>query len=74
MSEIKVDRVGEMNHTKKGETIQIIKYEKANNIEVKFIDYDYVVKTTYEAFKKGKVKCLYTRSVYGVGYLGEDFL
>ena len=35
MSEIKVDRVGEINHTKKGETIQIIKYEKANNIEVK---------------------------------------
>ena len=73
MSEIKVDRVGEINHTKKGETIQIIKYEKANNIEVKFIDYDYVVKTTYGAFKEGKVKCPYTRSVYGVGYLGEDF-
>ena len=73
MSKIKVDRVGEINHTKKGETIQIIKYEKANNIEVKFIDYDYVVKTTYSAFKEGKIKCPYTRSVYGVGYLGEDF-
>ena len=69
-----IDRTGEVSQTKRGETIKIVNYNGSNDIDVEFLEYNYIVKhTSYGEFKKGSIKCPYSRTVYNVGYLGEDF-
>ena len=69
-----IDRTGEVSQTKRGETIKIVNYNDSNDIDVEFLEYNYIVKhTSYGEFKKGSIKCPYSRTVYDVGYLGEDF-
>lgn len=67
------NRLNETKNNTKGEKMTIVGYEDRYNITVEF-ECGYRVKTTYSNFKKGHVKNVYNRSVYGVGYVGEgDF-
>jgi hypothetical protein len=68
---MKKDRCGEIGFNSNGTKMVISKYNNAHDIIVLFEDYNYKVKTNYKAFKKGKVKCVYDRTVFGVGYIGE---
>lgn len=63
-------RVGETNVNKHGSKMEIVKYDKANDVWVKFIESDYIMKTIYGNFKRGDIKSPYDKTVYGVGFLG----
>ena len=66
-----IDRIGEENYNAYGTLMKIVEYKSAKNIIVEFQDeYKTKVHTSYQCFKKGGVKNLYDRSVYGVGYIG----
>ena len=68
----KIDRTGEENVNNFGSKMIISRYNNAYDIDVYFPEYDYTFKhAIYDAFKKGKIKCVYERRTYGVGYLGE---
>lgn len=68
----KIDRTGEINYNKYGSKMIIIKYRNANDIDVLFEEYGYIVEhTIFHNFKIGNIRCPYELSVYGVGYLGE---
>lgn len=55
-----------------GEEMVIIKYINSKNIDVYFPKYNYINKNkTFPNFKKGNIRCPYTKNVYGVGYLGD---
>ena len=67
----KIDRIGERNINNFGSEIIIVDYKRWDNIDVYFPEYDCIVKEVeYGNFKKGKIKCPYDKSVFGVGYLG----
>lgn len=69
---IKIDRTGEKGVNNFGSEMIIIEYRGALDIDVYFPEYDWTFKNAdYGNFKKGKVKCPYERSVFGIGYLGE---
>lgn len=69
-----MSKLGECKINKRGELISVVGYRHYNDIDVLFSDYDYIVKNTrYPYFKQEKVRSPYSRTVYGVGYLGEDF-
>ena len=69
---IKIDRTGEKGVNNFGSEMIIIEYRGALDIDVYFPEYDWTAKNTrYDVFKKGKIKCPYERSVFGIGYLGE---
>lgn len=64
--------IGEINVNTKGDRMKIIEYTSERNILVEFQDeFKYVTRTTYNLFKRGKIKNPYSRTVYGIGYLGE---
>lgn len=66
------DKTGERNINNFGSEMIIVGYRKYSDIDVYFPQYDWVVKNRqYSDFKRGKISCLYERSIYGVGYLGE---
>ena len=68
----RIDRIGEENINNFGSKMIIIKYKNANNIDVYFPEYNYTINhVQYGSFKKGKIKCVYERRAFGVGYLGE---
>ena len=68
----KTDRIGERNYNTFGSEMVIVDYKRWDNIDVYFPEYNWTAKNKeYSAFKKGKIKCPYERSVYGVGYIGE---
>lgn len=52
--------------------MKIIKYRKASDIDVQFLDKYRFIKEhiTYSRFKLGQVKNPYDKSMYGIGYLG----
>lgn len=64
------DRTGEKVYNKQGYKMWILKYESANNITIQF-ESGYVVSSKYVNFITGNIKDPYSKSVYGVGYLGE---
>lgn len=64
------NRLNETNINTKGEKMTIVEYKDRYNITVEF-ECGYRTKTTYPNFKKGNVKNVYYRSVYGIGYIGE---
>lgn len=52
--------------------MKIIKYNRNNDIEVYFEEYDWSIKNiSYQSFKKGTLSCPYEKRTYGIGYLGE---
>ena len=66
------DRTGEKNYNTFGSEMIIINYRNAHDIDVYFPEYDWIFKgAKYNAFKRGKIKCPYEKTVYGVGYIGE---
>lgn len=70
-----VDRTGEINYTRYGTPIKIIKYNREKDIVVEFQD-EYKVRknVSYTHFKEGTVKNPYDKSIYGVGYIGEGYI
>ena len=65
------NREGEESINKSGNKIIIIKYRNANDIDVYFPSFNYVVKNRqYKDFKSGNIKCPYDINKYN-GYIGE---
>lgn len=63
---------GEKGISAKGDEMKIIKYFDERNVIVEFQDeFKYKTRTTYTLFKRGNVKNPYSKTVYGLGYLGE---
>ena len=61
----------DLQYTKYGTLIIIVKYNKSSNIEIEFQDeYKFITNTTYANFKRGYIKNPYDKSVCGVGYIG----
>lgn len=66
-------RVGEVNYNKYGEEMKIIEYNNFNDITVEFVDTNFKRKARYNKFKKGMVLSPYSKTIYGVGYLGKFY-
>lgn len=67
-------RVGEVRLNYQNDLMQIIKYNRSDDIIVEFQDlYKGKVHTTYRAFKMGKVKNPYHPTVCGVGMIGDKY-
>ena len=67
-----IDRTGEVYHNKYGTPMNIVKYNNSDNIIIEFQDeYKYKTHTNYRAFINGKVKNVYDKTVYGIGFIGE---
>ena len=67
-----IARIGEINYNKFGSKMIIIEYRKYNDINVYFPEYDWTAENVrYDHFKEGKIKCIYERRTFDVGYLGE---
>lgn len=64
-------KIGEINYNKYDEKMKIIEYNNSNDIIVEFVDTKFKRKTTYDKFKKGILLSPYSKTVYGVGYLGN---
>ena len=65
------NRIGEVKINYFGSKMIIIGYRKAIDIDVYFPEYNWKVKTTYNNFLNGDLKCPYETRTYGVGFLGE---
>lgn len=66
------DRTGEEKTNTFGSTMRIIKYRNNADLDILFVDYNWVIKhRMYKEFKDGKVKCPYEKRVFNIGYLGE---
>ena len=71
MGRAKIDRTGEENVNNFGSKMIISKYNNKNDIDVYFPEYNWTFHhAIYYAFKKGQIKCVYERRVYGVGFMG----
>lgn len=64
------NRIGETKLNNYNSVMTIIKYNSSKDVVVEF-ENGYTTHCEYGNFKKGNVKSLYDKSVYGVGYLGE---
>lgn len=66
-----IDRTGETKLNKFGTKMEIIKYNTARNIEVKFYDgYNTIVKCHYQQFNDGTLTSPYDKTYFGVGCKG----
>lgn len=66
------ERLGEINISNEGYEMKIVEYNNYSDIWIEFRDeYKSKIHTTYQNFKKGKVKNPYHPSIYEVGYIGE---
>lgn len=66
------ERLNETNINNFGSRMQIIRYGSYNDIDVLFIDYNWIFKrANYGNFKKGNTRCPYEETVLKKGYLGE---
>lgn len=68
--ELKSYRVGLQNENNVGQTMTIIAYRSALDMDIKFDGGTIVYNTSYAVFKKGGIKNLNYPSVYGIGYFG----
>lgn len=64
------ERVGEKHITNEGYVIEIVEFFKWNNYTIKFEDGIIIKNKQYSNIKGGRVKNLYHKSIYGVGYFG----
>lgn len=67
----KKNRIGEIFITNIGATVKIIEYKDANNVKVKCLETEEIIKTSYRNLQKGNIKPKYYPSVYGVGFIGD---
>ena len=67
---VKDNKIGEKIINSYGSEITIIKYNKYNDIIMKF-DNGYVKHGSYKEFKNKSVKSPYCKTVYRIGYIGE---
>jgi len=67
---LSVERIGKRNLNTYGSVMEIVEYINKNNIIVKFED-GYKKLTTYDSFMSGKVKSIYNKSVYSIGFIGD---
>lgn len=58
---------------KYGTEIKIIKYNNNKNIEIEVVDNGFRMSCEKRNINNNNIKTPYCKSVYGVGYLGEDF-
>lgn len=65
-----IDRTGETGINNEGYKMTIVSYFNNKDMIVRF-DNGYKAKCQYAQFKDGRVKNVYHKSVYGVGYFGE---
>lgn len=69
--EKKKQRLGERSFNSFGTEMEIIQYNKSNDIIVMFLDeYKTKVHTIYQNFKDGNVRNPYDKTIFGVGYIG----
>ena len=54
----------------KNRQILILKYNNCNNIIIKFLDTNTILKTTLRSIKNESIKDPYYPSVYGAGFFG----
>lgn len=67
------DKTGETNTNYQGLGMKIIKYINYGNIDILFLNDNYIVKnTTYSCFKEGRIKNVFYPDVYGVGFIGNE--
>lgn len=64
------ERIGATNRNRNGSIMTVVEYKNAMDIAVAF-DNDYTTHSTWNAFKRGEVKNVYDRTVYGVGFIGD---
>lgn len=64
-------RIGIVGNNTYGSKMEIVEYNKARDIMVRFIDHNNTVHATWGQFCKGEIRNVYDKSVYGVGYIGE---
>ena len=70
MSEYLVsERIGKSNVNTYGTLMTIIEYKNKDNIKVKFED-GFIKNSNYTNFISGKIKSVFNKSVYGVGFIG----
>ena len=68
----KINRIGEKRFNNFGSEMIIIEYRTNKDIDVYFPKHNWTAENKeYQCFKKGNIKCVYDRSVYDVGYIGE---
>lgn len=68
----KQERLEEVNISNEGYKMKIIKYNRFDDIVIEFQDeYRTKISTTYQNFKKGKIKNPYHKSIFNVGYIGQ---
>lgn len=68
---LKNERIGIIKKNKYRSLMQVIKYESNKNILVRFLDNGNVVQTSWKVFCEGKVKNVFDKSVFNVGFIGE---
>ena len=68
------DCVGKVYKSKLSGDFKIVKYNDARNVEIKFLKTGFEMTVELGSIRKGKVKDLYSPSVYGVGILGAKYL
>ena len=59
-----IDRTGEVSQTKRGETIKIVNYNGSNDIDVEFLEYNYII-------KHKKMPWLFEHQDSCSGYMGK---
>lgn len=67
---LREERLGQVNKNNYGSLMEVVEYNSATDIWVKF-EKGKPVHTNWKAFCKGDVKSAYDKTVYGVGYIGE---
>lgn len=69
---LKNERLGLRKLNNQGVMMEIIEYNTANNITVKFVDSGFIkYNTTWRYFNKGEVRDVFFPTVYNHGYLGD---
>lgn len=66
-------RLGEENINRYDTRMKIIQYNNATDIVVEFLDDNHYVKhTDYREFQRGTVSSPFDKTIYGIGYIGEE--
>lgn len=65
------DRTGETNTNRFNQSMTIVRYGNANDIDIKFDDGTLLPNRSYKEFKNGIVKNPYMKRVFGVGFFGQ---
>ena len=67
------DCVGKVCKSKSSGDFNIVKYNNAKNVEIRFLKTGFETSSQLEHIKNGNVKDPYTPSVYGVGIIGAKY-